>query len=87
MAALDTAHNVSFRNGLGNPLFASRPVSLGAVKAYAANVFTKENVAVIGSGVSETTLAQLVQNKAVIAVSQSPITSTGMKHDGYELSA
>jgi ubiquinol-cytochrome c reductase core subunit 2 len=36
---------------------------IDAVKAYAARVFTKENVAVIGSGVSETTLAQLVQNK------------------------
>lgn len=76
MAALDAAHNVAFRNGLGNPLFASRPVSLGAVKAYAARVFTKENVAVIGSGVSETTLVQLVQDKLSSLPSGSQTDST-----------
>jgi len=51
------------------------PVSLDAVKAYAAR-FTKENVAVIGSCVSETTLVQLAQNKLSSLPSGSQIDST-----------
>lgn len=61
--ALGVAHSLAFRKGLGNPLFASQPVSLDAIKAYAAQAFTKENVAVVGSGISNSTLAQLVRNK------------------------
>lgn len=74
VAALDAAPNVAFRNGLGNLLFASRPVSLDAVKAYAARVFTKENVAVIGPGVRDDDGA--VQNKLSSPLSGSQIDST-----------
>lgn len=61
--ALDTAHSLAFRNGLGNPIFASHPVPLDAVKDFASKAFTKDNIVVIGSGISDEKLAELVGKK------------------------
>lgn len=75
--ALDVAHTLAFRTGLGNPLFASSHGALGIedIKAFAAQAFTKENVAVIGSGIQDATLTQLVQ-KALGALPSSAVSST-----------
>lgn len=83
--ALDVAHGLAFRNGLGNPLFASQPVSLDAIKQYAAQAFTKENIAMIGSGISEATLARLVQNKlGSLPTGLKTVPSTATKYFGGE---
>lgn len=62
--ALDTAHAVAFRRGLGNSLYASAhsPVSASDVQAYAQQAFAKSNIAVLGSGISTEKLQQAVQS-------------------------
>lgn len=62
--ALELAHAIAFRSsGLGSSLFAAHPSSksLDAVKALAASAFTKNNVAVIGTGIDTTKLSKLVE--------------------------
>lgn len=62
--ALDSAHALAFRRGLGNSLYASphSPVSSDAVKAYAQQVFAKGNIAVLGAGISTDKLQSAVQS-------------------------
>ncbi|OCF32970.1 ubiquinol-cytochrome c reductase core subunit 2 [Kwoniella heveanensis CBS 569] len=62
--ALDVAHNLAFRKGLGNSLFASPhyPVTIDDVKTFAQSAFAKSNVAVIGSGISTEALSQAVSS-------------------------
>lgn len=62
--AIDAAHQVAFRRGLGNSLYASSgsPVKLEDVKSYAQNVFSKSNIAVIGQGISTEALASAVNS-------------------------
>ncbi|WVR06906.1 hypothetical protein IAU60_003942 [Kwoniella sp. DSM 27419] len=62
--AFDLAHNLAFRKGLGNSLYASPhyPVTIEDVKTFAQSAFSKSNVAVIGSGISTEALAQAVSS-------------------------
>ncbi|WVQ80233.1 hypothetical protein IAT38_002338 [Cryptococcus sp. DSM 104549] len=61
--ALDLAHSVAFRRGLGNSLFASPnyPVTIDDVSEYGKAAFAKANVAVIGTGISTEALSALVE--------------------------
>jgi len=61
--AMDTAHSIAFRRGLGNSLYASphSPVSAAEVKSYAQQAFAKSNIAVLGAGISTDALAKAVQ--------------------------
>ena len=61
--ALELAHAVAFRSGLGRSLFAAphAHITVGDVQSYAASAFRKGNVAVLGTGISQNTLAQLVE--------------------------
>ncbi|RXK39308.1 hypothetical protein M231_03387 [Tremella mesenterica] len=61
--ALDLAHQLAFRHGLGNSLFASphSPVSVTDVKSFAQQAFAKSNIAVLGSGISTDALSKAVQ--------------------------
>ncbi|CAE6534779.1 unnamed protein product [Rhizoctonia solani] len=61
--ALEIAHAIAFRStGLGASLFAQHasPKNLDAVKQLAASAFTKDNVAVIGTGIDPSQLSRLV---------------------------
>lgn len=60
--AFDIAHNLAFRRGLGNSLFASPHVALTAeqVKEYGAKAYAKSNVAVVGTGISTEALEKAV---------------------------
>ncbi|ORY32876.1 putative ubiquinol-cytochrome C reductase complex core protein 2 precursor [Naematelia encephala] len=62
--ALDLAHSIAFRRGLGNSLYASphSPVSAADVKAYAQQAYAKSNIAVLGGGISTDNLAKAVQS-------------------------
>ncbi|KAJ8073513.1 ubiquinol-cytochrome c reductase core subunit 1 [Marasmius tenuissimus] len=53
--ALEHAHALAFRNGLGSSLFANEHPSFTAedIKAFAKSAFTKGNIAVLGSGISQ----------------------------------
>ena len=61
--ALDIAHQLAFRRGLGNSLFASphSPVSVSDVKSFAQQAFAKSNIAVLGAGISTDVLSKAVQ--------------------------
>ncbi|KAF9513542.1 hypothetical protein BS47DRAFT_1344183 [Hydnum rufescens UP504] len=63
VVAIDVAHTLAFRSGLGNPLLAPshNTITVEDVKAFAAQTFTKDNVAIIGSNVQVADLTQLVQ--------------------------
>ncbi|KAG5220366.1 QCR2, of the ubiquinol cytochrome-c reductase complex [Salix suchowensis] len=56
--AIEVAHALAFRSGLGSSLFASPHSSITAsdIKSYAASAFSKGNIAVIGSGIDQSSL-------------------------------
>ncbi len=60
--AFDVAHTLAFRRGLGNSLYASptSPVSIDQVKAYAKQAFAKDNISVLGTGISAGALEKAV---------------------------
>lgn len=62
--ALDLAHQLAFRRGLGNSLYASpnSPVTASDVKSFAQQAFNKSNIAVLGAGISTDELAKAVQS-------------------------
>ncbi|KAF8310735.1 LuxS MPP-like metallohydrolase [Clavulina sp. PMI_390] len=82
--ALDAAHAIAFRNGLGNPIFATSGVALDAVKDYAKKVFTVGNVAVIASGVEESVVKKLVESKLAGLPSSSSSSPSSTKYFGGE---
>ena len=61
--ALEAAHALAFRSGLGNSIFAAsgHHVSSEDVKAYAQSVFGQGNVAVLGTGIDASTLEKLLE--------------------------
>ncbi|KAJ7890658.1 Metalloenzyme, LuxS/M16 peptidase-like protein [Mycena olivaceomarginata] len=75
--AIELAHALAFRNGLGASLFAAphTPVTATDVQQFAASAFAKGNFAVLGSGISQSALAALVQH-AVSPKSTSPAPTT-----------
>ncbi|KIJ58370.1 hypothetical protein HYDPIDRAFT_102804 [Hydnomerulius pinastri MD-312] len=84
--ALEAAHALAFRTGLGAPLFAGphTSVSLESVKAFAKEAFTSGNIAVVGTGIDSARLAELV-DKALAEASlptSAPSTSTPSKYFG-----
>lgn len=60
--SLDLAHQLAFRRGLGNSLFAQShsPVSADDVKSFAQQVYAKSNIAVLGGGISTDALTAAV---------------------------
>lgn len=61
--AIELAHALAFRNGLGSPLFVAEHsnVDVDSIKEFASSVFTKGNIAVLGTGISQEALSQLVE--------------------------
>lgn len=62
--SLDLVHQIAFRRGLGNSLFAQQhsPVSAPDVKSFAQQAYCKSNVAVLGGGLSTEQLASAVKS-------------------------
>lgn len=61
--AIEAAHALAFRHGLGAPLFAAAHPSVTAtdVAAYAATALAKENLAFLGTGIDAGVLSKLVE--------------------------
>ncbi|OCH87700.1 ubiquinol-cytochrome C reductase complex core protein 2 [Obba rivulosa] len=61
--AIDLAHTLAFRAGLGSSIFTSpgQHVSAEDVEAYASTVFGKGNLAVLGTGIDSATLQGLLE--------------------------
>jgi ubiquinol-cytochrome c reductase core subunit 2 len=55
---LEKAHQLAFRNGLGNPLFSSHQDLVDHIKVrmFAKTLFTRSNIVVVGSGVDHKAL-------------------------------
>ncbi|KAG6374912.1 Metalloenzyme, LuxS/M16 peptidase-like protein [Boletus reticuloceps] len=84
--AVEAAHALAFRTGLGASLFAGPhiPVTLESVKSFAKDAFTSGNVAVVGTGIDSARLAQLVDKALADATlpTSSPITAAPSKYFG-----
>ncbi|KAF7294416.1 Peptidase-M16 domain-containing protein [Mycena kentingensis (nom. inval.)] len=59
--AVELAHALAFRSGLGASLFAAphSPVTAHDVQQFAASAFSKGNIAILGTGISESALSSL----------------------------
>ncbi|KAI0350570.1 LuxS/MPP-like metallohydrolase [Trametes cingulata] len=84
--ALELAHGIAFRNGLGNSIFATAGHHLSAedVKAYAQTVFGSGNVAVLGTGIDPAALEKLLEKSLGKFSSAASPSSTPSKYFGGE---
>ncbi|KAG7092072.1 hypothetical protein E1B28_008453 [Marasmius oreades] len=84
--ALELAHALAFRNGLGSSLFASEHPSLTVedIKAFSQSAFTKGNIAVLGSGISQEVLTKLVDQSLSKLSSSASSSSTPSSYFGGE---
>ncbi|CAK5267577.1 unnamed protein product [Mycena citricolor] len=83
--AVELAHALAFRSGLGASLFAAphTPITAHDVEQFAATAFSKDNIAVLGTGISESALSSLVQ-AAFASQSGSATASTPSAYFGGE---
>ncbi|EMD34977.1 hypothetical protein CERSUDRAFT_85735 [Gelatoporia subvermispora B] len=83
--AIDLAHTLAFRSGLGSSIFTSpgQHVSATDVEAFASNVFGKANVAVLGTGIDPATLQALVEKSlASLSGAGAPVASASKYFGG-----
>lgn len=86
--ALDLAHSLAFRTGLGNSLYASphTAVDYSSAVAYAKAAFSPSNIAVLGAGVEQSTLQKLVsQHFGSAAGSAGSLTTSSSSYYGGEV--
>ena len=84
--AIELAHSLAFRNGLGASIYApAHPsVSIDDIKSFAGQAFSKDNVAVVGTGISQDTLASLVEKSLGSLSSGSSVSTPATKVRGGE---
>jgi ubiquinol-cytochrome c reductase core subunit 2 len=85
ITAIEAAHQVAFRTGLGNSIFAkpTARINNAAVKAYAHELFTSGNVAFVGTGIDH----EILQNLAETYLGSLPsgkLALAGSKYYGGE---
>ncbi|KAF7309704.1 Peptidase-M16 domain-containing protein [Mycena indigotica] len=80
--AVELAHALAFRSGLGASLFAGphSPVTAHDVQQFASSAFAKDNIAILGTGLSESSLKSL----ATSASSASGLTTSVSSYFGGE---
>jgi len=84
--AVEVAHGLAFRNGLGQSLFAPahNDLTVADIKSYAASAFSKGNIAVVGTGIDTATLTGLVEKAFEKAASSSTPSAPASKYFGGE---
>ena len=84
--AIDTAHALAFRSGLGSSLFAPAHNSITAadIKSFASASFTKGNIAVVGTGIDQSTLNKLVEQSFTSTKDSSVVSAPASKYFGGE---
>jgi ubiquinol-cytochrome c reductase core subunit 2 len=84
--AVELAHGLAFRNGLGSSLFASTHSSFthADIKEYAASALSKGNLVALGSGISQETLAKLVEKAFGSASAGAASTTKASSYHGGE---
>jgi ubiquinol-cytochrome c reductase core subunit 2 len=86
VTALDLAHTLAFRSGLGASLFASPHAHFGPedARSFAHTAFSKQNVAVVGTGIDGDLLSRLVSHSLVSLASSSSAAPAPTKYFGGE---
>ena len=86
LQALEIAHALAFRSGLGSSLFApSHPsVTIDDVKSFATQAFTKENIAILGTGIDSTVLSKLAEKHLASLTETGTPTASASKYFGGE---
>lgn len=85
--AIEAAHALAFRSGLGSSLFApaNTDISVADIKAFASSSFAKGNMAVIGTNIDSSTLNKLVeQSFAGASIAEGAAISPASKYFGGE---
>ncbi|KAK7030710.1 peptidase-M16 domain-containing protein [Favolaschia claudopus] len=84
--AIELAHALAFRNGLGASLFAAphTPVTATDVEQFAASAFAKGNFAILGSGISQSALSSLLQHAPTSQSTSSAPTTAPSSYSGGE---
>lgn len=84
--ALEVAHALAFRSGLGSSLFAPshNSITVEDIKQFAASAFTKGNIAVLGTGIDQSTLAKLIEKSLASAPASAPPTTSASSYFGGE---
>ncbi|KIY69346.1 LuxS/MPP-like metallohydrolase [Cylindrobasidium torrendii FP15055 ss-10] len=82
--ALELAHTLAFRNGLGASLFAPahNDITSTDIAAFASSAFS--DVAVLGTGIDQTTLSELVKKYSKKAPASSTVSSPASTYFGGE---
>lgn len=85
--ALEAAHTIAFRHGLGASLFASQhpTFTIDDIKAFAVSAFSSGNIAVLGTGIDQAKLSKLVEKSLGKKISSSSSAATpSTKYHGGE---
>jgi ubiquinol-cytochrome c reductase core subunit 2 len=84
--ALEAAHALAFRHGLGQSLFAPahHSLSIGDIRSFATSVLSKNNIAVLGTGIDQGTLKRLVEAGLDGAPSSPSVVAPPSKYFGGE---
>lgn len=85
--ALEALHEISFRRGLGNPLYhtSANKVTLDDVTEYASSAYTSGNVSIFASGVNESDLAGFVAESAFADLPAGSLSAPAVStHTGKE---
>lgn len=85
--ALEHLHELSFRRGLGQPLYfdSAAPISLDEVKQFASQAYTAGNVSVFASGVNENDLSGFLSETAFSSLPSGAAKAAPVKtYTGHE---
>ncbi|GAW09905.1 ubiquinol-cytochrome c reductase complex core protein 2 [Lentinula edodes] len=84
--AIEAAHAVAFHNGLGSSLLASphNSITHEDIRSFAQSAFTRDNIAVLGTGIDQATLASLVEQSLSKISATSQISSSASSYFGGE---
>ncbi|KAF5347252.1 hypothetical protein D9756_009906 [Leucocoprinus leucothites] len=84
--ALEAAHALAFRSGLGSSLFAPEHSHIGVdeIKTFAEGAFAKGNIAVVGTNIEASTLTKLVDASFASVAATNASTAPASKYFGGE---
>ncbi|KAJ3867834.1 Metalloenzyme, LuxS/M16 peptidase-like protein [Lentinula novae-zelandiae] len=84
--AIEAAHAVAFHNGLGSSLLASphNSITHEDIRSFAQSAFTRDNIAVLGTGIDQATLASLVEQSLSKISATSQMSSSASSYFGGE---
>ncbi|KAF8636107.1 hypothetical protein AX17_003811 [Amanita inopinata Kibby_2008] len=82
--AIEIAHALAFRSGLGSSLFAPahNSITVEDIKSFASSAFTKGNIAVLGTGIDQSTLSKLAEKSFSLKATTASTSPTSTYYGG-----